>query len=162
MVGFALAKASIRPGALDLVDFCRAKNGPLELVSGGLDLYITPLLREFGMDDIPVRSWVADFDRGDLVVPTCPPEVEVCERVGVCKCSRVWHYQKKGYTVLFAGDGASDQCVVGEADRAYARSSLAAYCDRTGIEYTPFETFDNILDGLRLAIAARVDDEGGL
>ena len=82
-------------------------------------------------------------------MPTYPPDAVVCEISGVCKCSRVWHYQEKGYRVVYLGDGNSDRCVAGEADVVYARRSLARYCQEQGIAYTPFETMDRVIVGLK-------------
>lgn len=162
MVEFARSSVVLRAGALDLASFCKANDVPLEVVSSGLDLYIAPFLRFFEIDGIPVSAKVADFDQGSFLVPTYPPDIEVCERLGVCKCSRVRHHQKNVYTVLFAGNGTSDQCVAGEADRAYARSSLAEYCDRVGIEYTLFESFDVVQNDLKAAVKASTDQRGSL
>ena len=150
MVQFALERATLRPGAEALARFCELREIPLEIVSGGLDFYIQPLLRKFGMEHIPLSSSkVADFSQGERVVPTYPPDVVVCETSGVCKCSRVWHYREEGYRVVFVGDGNSDRCVAGEADVVYARRALARYCQEQGIAHTPFETMDEVVAGLK-------------
>lgn len=150
MVQFALERATLRPGALALVRFCELKGIPLEIVSGGLDFYIHPLLRKFGIEHIPLSSFkAADFSQGERVVPTYPPGVVVCDISGVCKCSRVWRYQEKGYRVVYLGDGNSDRCVAGKADVVYARRLLARYCQEQGIVYTPFETMDEVVAGLK-------------
>ena len=51
--------------------------------------------------------------------------------------------------VVFVGDGYSDRCAALAADRVFARDGLAAYLDRKGVPFEPFEDFTQ----LRAALA---------
>ena len=150
MERFVLERAAPRSGASELVDFCRERDIPLEIVSGGLDFYIRPLLERFGMGHLRIHAMKhAEFSQGQTIVPTYAEGVVVCETTGACKCSRLWHYQEQGYRVVFVGDGNSDRCVASKADAVYARDNLASYCHEQGIAFTPYETLQDVLSGLR-------------
>ena len=153
MEQFALEMAVLRAGAQELVRFCEERNIPVEIVSGGLDFYVRPLLEKFGLGYIPLSSKLADFSQGERVVPKYTQDVVVCEVSGNCKCARVWHHRTMGARVVFVGDGSSDQCVAGEADVVYARDSLAAYCQQKGIPFAPFVTLHDVVAGLSVFLS---------
>ena len=127
---------------------------PIEIVSGGLDFYIQPILQKFGLETIPIFCLKhAEFSHGERVATTYPEWVTVCEVTGACKCARAWHFQANGYQLVFVGDGNSDLCVARQADAVYACSSLARYCQEQAIAYTPFESLTEVVSGLRGLLA---------
>ena len=159
MVRFALDNVKLRQGAHELVRFCQTRGIPIEIVSGGLDFYIRPVLEKFGMDNIPVFCLKhAEFSQGERIVPTYPEWVAVCEITGACKCARAWHFQAEGYQLVFVGDGNSDRCVARQADVVYACRSLARYCQEQDIAYTPFDSLTEVVAGLRSLLAGRALD----
>lgn len=150
MVRYALETVRLRPGAEEFVASCQAKGVPLEIVSGGLDFYIRPILADHGLGHLPLTCMkAADFTQGAHVRPTYPAGVVVCETTGACKCARLWRYQGQGYRTVYLGDGASDRCVARQADLLFARGSLARYCREESIPSTPFETFHEVMEALR-------------
>ena len=150
MERYVLEQARPRPGGSELVCFCLERDIPLEIVSGGLDFYIRPLLERFGMGHLQIHAMKhAKFSQSETIVPTYPEGVTVCDTTGACKCSRLWHYQEKGYRVVFVGDGNSDRCVASRADTVYARDNLARYCREQSIPFTPYETLHDVLAGVK-------------
>lgn len=113
------------------------------VVSDGLDYPIRHALRHC---DIPIYANALRFtSRGlDLSFPYANASCTVGS--GVCKCAvaRSLDAGKGRFTVLI-GDGRSDQCVARTADYVLAKGSLRTFCDREGIVYTPFETFNDVL-----------------
>jgi len=150
MVRFALASARLRQGAQAFVDFCKRQGIPLEIVSGGLDFYLRPILSQHGMGHLPVACLkAADFEAGDRIQPTYPEGIVVCAVTGACKCAPLWRYRDQGYTTVYVGDGNSDRCVARQADILFARDALARYCREQGIAFTPFETFHEVTEILK-------------
>lgn len=149
ITGFAIRRAEVREGAVELVRYCVDRSIPVEIVSGGLSNYIDPLLKHFGIPGIPVNSLTADFTQGSRAVTIYPDGVVMCDDSGACKCARVRVHQAAGRTVVFAGDGASDFCVAKDADVLFARRTLATHCRSAGIPFTPFESFEPVLQAVK-------------
>jgi 2-hydroxy-3-keto-5-methylthiopentenyl-1-phosphate phosphatase len=80
---------------------------------------------------------------------TIPEGLRDCGMTVMCKCDRVWHWRRKGYRVMFIGDGVSDECAVSQADIVLATSRLREVCESKGIDHTPFDTFDEVLEFVR-------------
>ena len=59
-------------------------------------------------------------------------------------------YRKKGFRVIFVGDGASDLPAASEADRSFAikGSELAKMCENQGIRCTNISDFRPVADAL--------------
>ncbi|MBI4310232.1 MAG: MtnX-like HAD-IB family phosphatase [Chloroflexi bacterium] len=148
-VRYALETTELRLGAQEFVTFCREKRIPVEIVSGGLDLYITPLLEKFGMDGIPFVAMRADGAVDGHLMADYPVGTPVCDATGCSKCPRLLDYRRRGFAVAYIGDGNSDQCPARRADIVFARDSLARHCAGEGIPFRPFETFGEVLAVLR-------------
>jgi 2,3-diketo-5-methylthio-1-phosphopentane phosphatase len=140
--------ATLRPYFNDLHCFCRRNNIPLAVVSQGLDFYISALLERDGFGDVPIYAVDTSFDQGRISYHynhSHPGR----ESQGNSKALIVEQYQRQGYFVVFAGDGASDQEASRQADMVFAHRTLARYCEREGIEYQPFQDFKHILLAVR-------------
>ena len=94
------------------------------------------------MRDLPALQYIQTKTK-------VPPKIN-----GVCKCDRVRPHQAAGTTVVYVGDGLSDFCVAEQADVVFARSSLAEFCEREEIAFTPFEDFFDVMDGVKKLVAA--------
>jgi 2,3-diketo-5-methylthio-1-phosphopentane phosphatase len=140
--------ASLRPYFAELHQFCRSRNIPLAVVSQGLDFYISALLERDGFGDVPIYAVNTSFDQGRIsyhYYHTYPGT----ENQGTSKALIVERFQSKGYYVVFAGDGASDQEASRQADMVFAHRTLARFCEDQGIDYTPFQDFKSILLAVR-------------
>src|SRR5438876_423243 len=69
-----------------------------------------------------------------------------CPLCGVCKGRVVDELHAAGRRVTFVGDGTSDRCAVGRAERIFAvrGSKLAAECRARGAAAVEFDSFDEI------------------
>lgn len=138
---FILRIARARAGFARLVAWCREHAVPVEIVSGGLDLYLDTLLKHWNLGDIPRwRATARCTSRGVQVRYGFLKGQPLDE----FKRSRVRRLQKSGRRVLFAGDGTSDLGAARAADVAYARGALLRYCRREGRPVSRLETFDGL------------------
>jgi 2,3-diketo-5-methylthio-1-phosphopentane phosphatase len=66
---------------------------------------------------------------------------------GICKKRIVEKYKKKYKEVVFIGDGSSDYYGASEAHRVFAKRGLRLeeYCLTNNIEYTSYESFEDII-----------------
>ena len=51
--------------------------------------------------------------------------------------------------VTFIGDGISDICVLPYVDRIFAKRYLEKYCRKRGIDFLPYDTFQDVRNRLQ-------------
>ena len=138
----------LRPWFPELHQFCRQRDIPLAVVSQGLDFYISALLERDGFGDVPIYAVDTTFHEGAISYHynhSYPGK----ENQGNSKAFVVEEFQKRGYYVVFAGDGMSDLEASRQADLVFAHRTLARYCDEEGIPYSPFHDYRSVLLTLR-------------
>ncbi|HEX4521560.1 MAG TPA: hypothetical protein VH063_18445 [Gaiellaceae bacterium] len=134
---WAADRIEVRAGLHDLISRFR----PV-IVSSGLPQLIRPVLEREGIE-VDLRSndagpdpagWRLRFrDEGP-----CPVCGDMCKRRSL----------PPERPLAYAGDGVSDRCAAGAADRLFARDWLAGELARSGIAFEPFETMDDIAAAL--------------
>jgi 2-hydroxy-3-keto-5-methylthiopentenyl-1-phosphate phosphatase len=135
-VAFLVAEAEIRVGFGGIVERFR----PLVL-SSSFHETIEPVLAREGVtarvranrvdprpDGWRIR-WLSDSD--------CATCGEPCKRGSLPEGP-----------LVYVGDGYSDRCAALLAERVFARAGLAAYLDRRGVAYDPFETLHDVAAAL--------------
>jgi 2-hydroxy-3-keto-5-methylthiopentenyl-1-phosphate phosphatase len=137
--------AQIRDGFSELVQYCKSRDIPIKVVSSGMHFYVDAILAAHGFGDLPRARPFVEYDGEGHGVMTMPEGLQDCGMTALCKCDRVWSWRRKGYRVMFVGDGVSDQCAVGQADVVLATGRLRGVCESKGIEHTPFESFGEVL-----------------
>lgn len=149
MAAAALEVASVRAGFVELVATCVEKAVPFVLASGGLDLYIDPVLRSVlpPTHDAHVERRCNHATPGahglDVVFPL---DGQGCGLCGSCKRVVVDELRTRGvHTVVAIGDGVSDRCLVGTADVLFARGNLLDYARWQGVDALPWEDFHDVL-----------------
>ena len=108
------------------------------IISGGIDLYLDPLLRRWGFPGL--KRFRAKATRA-----TAGLRLDYRYLRGATlaefKRSRVLHHRRRGRRVLFAGDGTSDLPAAQAADLAFARGHLLRRCRSRGVPARPLDTF---------------------
>ena len=137
--------AEIREGFSELVDYCQTHKIPIEIASSGMHFYVDAILQANGFGDLPRARPTVEYDERGFGVMVMPDGLRDCGMTAMCKCDRVWRLRRKGYGVMFVGDGVSDECVVSQADIVLATGNLLEVCESKGIGHTPFETFFEVL-----------------
>jgi 2-hydroxy-3-keto-5-methylthiopentenyl-1-phosphate phosphatase len=143
VVAFAREVGVLRPGFSRLLRAARRRGAHLVVASGGLDLYILPILGEHAgrLEIVANRGWV----EGDRIRVDFPNAGRGCGRCGNCKAPIVEDLRARGFSsVVVVGDGTSDLCMARVADRVFARDALAASCKRERLPFTPFTDFDDV------------------
>jgi len=143
-----LATVTIDPQFRDFVAAVEARGWPLTIVSDGLDLAITEVLRRHGLGRLPVVANRLQPDgpqRWRLEFPYARPECSAGS--GNCKCARAGGPGGMARTpVLMIGDGASDFCVAARADMNFARKRLLEHCLDRDLPHHPVADFRQALD----------------
>ena len=143
------ARAGVREGFTDLVQFADAAGHRLVVMSAGFRSVIDLVLGDMDLGHLEVVSNEAIFsgdgctlvfsdDRGDLC--------ELCDR----RCKRhAVRVRQQDERVVYVGDGISDRCVSGIADLVFARAGLAEWLDERDRPYVPYEDFHDVINGVR-------------
>jgi len=104
---FVLDNAVMRCGFDALAAKCARRAIPLEIVSGGLDIYINPLLGRWGIKSAKVYCGKALKSGGGYCVKY--PDFKNMPLDGF-KAERVKALKDENRRVVFCGDGPSDFC----------------------------------------------------
>ena len=101
---YVLESTRLRSGFREFHAFCAGQGIPLEIASGGVDLYIDCLL---GKWRLKIKSF---YGRARFTAKGLRVDYPCLKgsTLDVFKAARVRHYQRLGYKVAFCGDGASD------------------------------------------------------
>ncbi|MCL6517228.1 MtnX-like HAD-IB family phosphatase [Alicyclobacillus sp.] len=142
---FAISHVRLRQGFPAFVRLCRRRDWRLTVVSGGFDFFVEPALAPF-RDEIDIVCNHID-DRGPtLKVVWSTPCDAACEGgCGLCKPAVLRQRRRPGARQMLIGDGVTDAKAARIADFVFARDRLRGECDRMGIPYEAFETFDDIV-----------------
>jgi 2-hydroxy-3-keto-5-methylthiopentenyl-1-phosphate phosphatase len=144
MLEFIRQRAPLRRGARELVELLARHRVPTTILSGGLDVFIRPVLEREGWD-LPVKSETAvRMPSGGLLVQH-PLGHATCRLCGICKAQVVDDPTGRS-RVVFVGDGSTDRYGAEVADLVFARHRLLEYCRSNGIPCFPFEDFGPVIE----------------
>lgn len=151
MLSFVM-EFKIDPTFSDFVRACELEQIPLQILSDGLETYITPILKREKLEHLPVTANRGVFTKTGIAVEFPHSNIS-CTRCGSCKAERIREFKAKhgdNATVVFVGDGMSDLCATKEADLLFAKKDLEVYCQRNDIAYLPFTDFSEVLKALQM------------
>jgi 2-hydroxy-3-keto-5-methylthiopentenyl-1-phosphate phosphatase len=143
MLAFALDRAELAPSFPRFVDWAAERGLPLTLASDGFAFYIRPILRAAGLGHLEVVTNELEFDEGkpSLRHPDGHPE---CIGCGTCKMLAAQGLRERHGSVAFVGEGQSDRYGALYSDIVFAKDALVPICERDGVPYRPWETFDDV------------------
>ncbi|MBI4051140.1 MAG: HAD-IB family phosphatase [Elusimicrobia bacterium] len=135
---FVYKTGRLRPGFKRLLRICRINKIPVEIVSGGLDFYIRLLLNRWGIRGLKVYCANARWISHGLDVRYRYLNGFTLDHF---KARRVLEYKKRGYRVVYMGDGSSDFEAAKKADITYARGTLLGLCRKNLVTAKFFNDF---------------------
>ncbi len=139
-----LTHVPVDPGFAPFTTWCRERQWPLALLSGGLEPLIRAVLEREGLGDLVLRANGLEFDPDGRwrVVPADSPRIRA--RCNHCK---TWHLAgaaRAGATIIYVGDGCTDRCPAEQADLVFAKDGLLRWCRERDIPCRPFDSFGDI------------------
>jgi len=137
---------AIDPGFPDFVAACREAAMPVAIVSDGIDYCIRRVLRQYGLDWLPVhanRLTMSGDGRYALTFPSA--HADCLSASGTCKCARMRTLRQPGTTAVLIGDGASDFCAAREeADFVFAKGALLDFCREQALPHMAYTDFYDV------------------
>lgn len=146
---FVLDQAQIREGFKDFVAYTKSQQIPLFIVSGGIDFFVKPLLKDY-ISEEQIYCNVADFS-GDMISIKWPHTCdELCSNgCGCCKPSIIRKLSEDSTYKIVIGDSITDLQAAKLADQVIARDFLSEKCKELNISFEPFETFTDVIHILK-------------
>jgi 2-hydroxy-3-keto-5-methylthiopentenyl-1-phosphate phosphatase len=139
-------RVRIRPGFDELLNCCSRKGFEFVIVSNGLFFYIEAILGKAGKNDIKVFASQSQFSPEGLEVKYIGPDGD--EMIAGFKEAHTERLQKKGYSVIYVGNGPSDIYSARLASKVFATGDLLERCRQEKLECTPFNDLYDVVRGL--------------
>lgn len=148
-VAYAREVGHRRSGLGALLDEVARRGGEAWLASGGFDFYVEALLGDEAARFTRRYYNSTRFEAGRIEVGF-PHEALACAKCAVCKGKVCDLARTVAPRVVFVGDGSSDRCAVGRADRLFAVEGgiLDRHCATHGAAVTRFRTLTEVADAL--------------
>ncbi len=151
LTSFVLNTAGIREGFQDFLYYLEAENIEFNVTSGGMDFFIHPMLKPFGIPAGHIYCNGADFTGEQMEItwpnPCLPPCKSGC---GMCKTTVMRMFPEESYFRILIGDSLTDFEGAKIADLVYSRSHLTTKCEELGVDHVPYETFHDIVKDMQL------------
>ncbi|WP_078551253.1 2-hydroxy-3-keto-5-methylthiopentenyl-1-phosphate phosphatase [Bacillus alkalicellulosilyticus] len=146
IISFTLEQAEFREGFDEFVAYTHRHNVELNIVSGGIDFFIDPLLQSY---QIPIYCNTSDFS-DDVIKIGWPYRCDDdCQNdCGCCKPSII-RKVANGRQVVVIGDSITDVQAAKQADFVFARDYLLKECQQLDLPHAPFTTFFDIINVLK-------------
>ncbi|HJS26276.1 MAG TPA: HAD-IB family phosphatase [Actinomycetota bacterium] len=150
MLAFALAVAELDPTFPAFVAWAEERAIPITLASDGFGFYVRPILETAGLGRLEVvtNELARDDGRALLRHPNGHPE---CVGCGTCKMLVAIGLRERHGPVAFVGEGQSDRYGALYSDVVFAKDALVRICERDGVPFLPWETFDDVRSALESA-----------
>ncbi|MFB5265387.1 2-hydroxy-3-keto-5-methylthiopentenyl-1-phosphate phosphatase [Paenibacillus enshidis] len=153
IVQFVLGQAGIREGFGRFLDYLQEQGIEFYVTSGGMDFFIDPLLKPFGIPHDHIFCNGADFSRDHIEITWPHPCDDQCSNMfdsgcGMCKTTVMRRFPADSYRRILIGDSLTDFEGAKIADFVYSRSILTDKCAELGVSHVPFATFDDIVSDL--------------
>jgi len=140
-------RVKIRPGFRELLDYCSHQGYKVVIVSNGLIFYIEALLNRLGIDGIDIYAAENEFSPDGMRVRYVGPDGSEME-VGY-KEAYTESLQKRGYNVIYIGNGVSDIFPSRRAIKVFATGDLLVKCREENLACVPFNDFYDVTQSLK-------------
>ncbi len=140
-------RVKIRPGFRELLDYCSRKGLKFVIVSNGVDFYIEAILEDMGAGGIEVFAAQSQFRPGGMRVDYIGPDGSRME--AGFKEAHTELLKRRGYSVIYVGNGLSDIYPARRASHVFATGDLLERCSEEKLACLPFDDLNDVLRGLK-------------
>lgn len=139
-------RVRIRPGFVELLNYCSRKGFKFVIVSNGLSFYIDVILENMGVKGIEAFAAQSQFSPEGMKVEYIGPDGS--PMVAGFKEAYTELLVKRGYSVVYVGNGISDIYPAKWASHVFATDDLLERCREEKLECTPFNDLNDVVRGL--------------
>ncbi|WP_226668454.1 2-hydroxy-3-keto-5-methylthiopentenyl-1-phosphate phosphatase [Metabacillus litoralis] len=146
IIDYILEHAEIRTGFKDFVQYTKDKNIPLFIVSGGIDFFVYPLLKDL-IDEDKIYCNRANFTNEQIEIEWPYSCDDHCDNeCGCCKPSLIRKLTDKEQSKIVIGDSITDLQAAKLGDFVIARDLLLEKSKELNLPHKPFTTFYDVID----------------
>ena len=139
-------RVKIRPGLMELVDYCSQQEYRFIIVSNGFTFFFDALLESLGIKNVEVFAATNVFHPDGMIANYIGPDGQ--EMDAGFKESYTKLLIKEGYEVAYVGNGVSDIYPSRLAVKVFATGDLLKKCEEEKLAYTPFDDLHDVIRGL--------------
>ena len=154
-----LDTVALDPGFKALRQYCADKGIYFAILSDGFCWYIDYILNKHAVNGTRVYASDIHFE-SDGFRFSYPWYDDSTPMRSTSKPTVVRDYQRRGFEVVFIGDGLSDQEVLGVADQVYAKDVLLKFARERGEEVKAFENLFEVVEDLKAGDREKAGDRG--
>lgn len=148
MTKFVTENTIIRDGFQDFIPFVKQNHFDLKVVSGGLDFFVHPILRDY-LPSSDVLCNRTDFSGEHVKIHWDYSCDEHCSNdCGMCKPTVMRKFSDASDFIIVIGDSITDLQIAKEANLIFARDFLKEKCEELNLSYIPFTNFYDIQTAL--------------
>ena len=149
ITNFVKEKAKLREGFADFLNFCKEENIEFNVLSGGLDFHIEPVLEKF-RNKLKIFCNKANFSSKNIKIDYeyLPKNCTLCGDCGFCKIEVIEKYPKEKFIRILIGDSLTDLAASKVVDVVFARGDLIKYLEQEKISFIPFNDFHEVKEQL--------------
>ncbi len=163
IIDYIKEKVKLREGFIEFTDFCKKEKIEFNVLSGGLDFHIEPILENF-RDKLKIFSNKANFNSKNIKIDYeyLPENCILCGDCGFCKIEVIEKYPKEKFIRILIGDSLTDLAASKVVDIVFARGDLIKYLEKERseirdqnseeksqiISYIPFNNFHEVKEQL--------------
>jgi 2-hydroxy-3-keto-5-methylthiopentenyl-1-phosphate phosphatase len=139
-------RVKVRPGFEELLNYCSRKDFAFVIVSNGLIFYVEAILDNLGIKGIEALAAQNQFSPEGVKVQYIGPDGSQME--AGFKEAYTELLLKRGYSVVYVGNGISDIYPARRAIKVFATGDLLKRCREENLECTPFNDLNDVVSGL--------------
>jgi 2-hydroxy-3-keto-5-methylthiopentenyl-1-phosphate phosphatase len=145
-------RVKIRPGFNEMLKYCSRKGFEFIIVSNGLTFYIEAILENLGINGVEVFAAQNQFSPEGMLVEYIGPDGTSME--DGFKEAYTQLLTKRGYNVVYLGNGVSDIYPARRASKVFATGDLLQRCRDEKLKCIPFNDFHDVVRGLKDSVFA--------
>ena len=148
-------KIEIDPGFHNMVEFCEVHNIQIIVLSDGFDYYIDQILKKEKLDHLKYFANHLFISPQNKLNPEFPYEDPNCRNSANCKKNHIINNSSDEDFTIYVGDGNSDTDTALYCDLIFAKKSLLKYCEKGRVSFSPYKTFDDVIDKISSILKKR-------
>lgn len=147
-----LLQVRVDPAFSAILAWAAPRRIAVNIVSDGFRPLIVHILRNNGIEDVPVFANGLEFE-GQRLVPSFPYADPAYSRSANAKARHLEAY--RNHNVVYAGDGLSDLDAALAADVVFAKSTLAEELTALSVAFRRFDNLEPVLRFLQAGLGQR-------